>query len=59
MKGDCLNCGHPIGYHHDWVSSDEEMFCTCLDCDCPGFRDEMISSPQTGPRTRSEPQRTK
>lgn len=47
MPGDCLNCGHPIGYHHG--GTDPEKFCTCLDCQCPGYRDETLESPQTGP----------
>jgi hypothetical protein len=56
----CDNCGHAIGYHHSWVNSDEEMFCTAGDsrnaggeCICAGYRDEGYITPQTGPYSRA------
>ncbi len=52
--GDCINCGHPIGYHHQWRSTPEEMFCTVKDCHCPGYRDDNLTSPQTGPLDRDD-----
>lgn len=42
-----MNCGHAIGYHHGGM--EPEMFCTVSDCDCRGYRDEQLESPQTGP----------
>lgn len=52
MIGDCLNCGHPIGYHHG--GSEPEMFCTVAGCTCTGYRDDQIQSPQTGPAVTGE-----
>ena len=34
LTGDCLHCGHSIGYHH--LDGDK---CSCKDCPCPGFED--------------------
>jgi hypothetical protein len=53
MSGGCLNCGHAIGYHHQWVNSEDEMFCTAGEaggeCSCAGYRSENYKTPQTGP----------
>lgn len=49
MRGDCQNCGHAIGYHHGGTAPD--ALCTVKDCDCPGYRDEALENPRTGPIT--------
>jgi hypothetical protein len=32
MRGTCIHCGHPVGYHH--LAGDK---CSCKDCGCPGY----------------------
>jgi hypothetical protein len=32
LRGSCIHCQHPIGYHHL-----EDDKCSCKDCMCPGY----------------------